>query len=185
MIEAERRRLRDVGPADIALEGLGETEIEHLDGAVWTDLDVGRLEIAMDDALLVRSFERVSYLPCNRERLVQRNWALGDPIGQRGAIDELHRQRALFEPVNRGDVGMVQRGQELRLALEAGEAIGIRGKQFRQDLQRDVPVQPRIARAIHLAHAAGADEGGDLVSAEPCSGTYCHTIVRWNPRIVA
>ena len=38
----------------------------------WCDLDVGRLEIAMDDALLVRRFEGVGDLPRDGERVVHR-----------------------------------------------------------------------------------------------------------------
>ena len=38
---------------------LGETEIQHLDDAVRTNLDVARLEVAMDDAALMRIIERV------------------------------------------------------------------------------------------------------------------------------
>ena len=53
--------------------------------------------------------------------------------------------------------GMVQRREHLRFALKPGEAIGIAGERVGQDLQRDVAIQLRIARAIHLAHAALAD----------------------------
>ena len=52
---------------------LGETEVEHLHRAVGADLDVRRLEIAMDDALLVRRLERVGDLPRDRQRLGERN----------------------------------------------------------------------------------------------------------------
>ena len=41
---------------------------------------------------------------------------------------------------------------------EPGEAVGVvREHGFGQDLERDVAIQLRIARAIHLAHAAGAE----------------------------
>ena len=36
---------------------------------------------------------------------------------------------------------MVQRGQHLGLALEPGEAVGIRRERFRQDLDRDGALQ--------------------------------------------
>jgi hypothetical protein len=39
--------------------------------APLSQLDVRRLEIAMDDALLVRRFERVGDLSCDRQRLVE------------------------------------------------------------------------------------------------------------------
>ena len=35
---------------------------------------------------------------------------------------------------------------------------------------RDVAIQLRVARAIHLAHAAGADLRGDFVGAEAGAG---------------
>jgi hypothetical protein len=42
---------------------LGEAEIENLNRAVRLDLDVGRLQVAMDDAFLVRGFQSVADLP--------------------------------------------------------------------------------------------------------------------------
>ena len=83
----------------------------------------------MDDALLVRRFEGAPDLPADAHRLVERNRSLGDAIRQRWSLDELEDERGLpsviFESVNGGDVGMVQRGEELRFALEAGQPIGI------------------------------------------------------------
>ena len=62
---------------------LGQAEVEHLHGAVGPHLDVCRLEIAMDDALLVRGFERLGDLPRDRQRLGERKRALRDAIGER------------------------------------------------------------------------------------------------------
>ena len=45
----------------------------------------------------------------------------------------------------------------------AGEAIRISRKRLGQDLQRDLSVQLGIGGLIDLAHAALADEGGDVV----------------------
>ena len=61
---------------------------------------------------------------------------------------------------------MIQRREHLRFALEARQAIGIARERFGQDFDRDVAIQLRIARAIHLAHAAGADLAGDFIWAE-------------------
>ena len=52
---------------------------------------------------------------------------------------------------------MIERGKHLRLALEARQPLGIGREGLRQDLQRDVAIEPRIAGAIHLTHAAGTD----------------------------
>ena len=70
----------------------------------------------------------------------------------------------------RGDVGMVERGERLRFALEAHQPIGIGPQTLGQDLQRDVAIELGIARAIHLAHAAFADERRDFVHTKACTG---------------
>jgi pSer/pThr/pTyr-binding forkhead associated (FHA) protein len=44
----------------------------------------------------------------------------------------------------------------VRLAFEPDEAIGIGGEEVRQDLQRDVTIEPCIAGAIYLTHARAA-----------------------------
>ena len=70
----EGRRLRQVGPdwrpSRVAGPGLGETEVEHLDLPVRRHLDVRRLEVAVDDALLVRLLERLGDLLRDGDRLV-------------------------------------------------------------------------------------------------------------------
>ena len=52
-----------------------QAEVQHLHGAVRPDLDVRGLQIAMDDALLVRRFERLGDLLRDGQRLVERNRA--------------------------------------------------------------------------------------------------------------
>ena len=42
--------------------GLRQPEVQHLHRAIGFDLDVGGLQIAMDDALLVRGLERLGDL---------------------------------------------------------------------------------------------------------------------------
>ena len=52
---------------------LGQAEVQHLHGAVRPHLDVGGLQIAVNDALLVRRFERFGDLLRDRQRLVDRD----------------------------------------------------------------------------------------------------------------
>ena len=54
------------------LHRLRQAEVEHLHRAVGADLDVRGLQIAMDDALLVRGFERLGDLLRDRQRFVDR-----------------------------------------------------------------------------------------------------------------
>ena len=58
---------------------------------------------------------------------------------------------------------MIERREQLRFTLEAREAVGVSREEIRQDFKSDVAIEPRIACAIHLAHAAGADRRDDLV----------------------
>ena len=48
---------------------------------------------------------------------------------------------------------MVECGEHLRFAFEASQAIAVVGQMLRQDLDGDVALQLRVARAIDLAHA--------------------------------
>ena len=61
---------------------------------------------------------------------------------------------------------MIERREQLRFALEARHAVGVRRERRRQDLQRDVAIQLRVARAIHFAHSPGAEGREDFVGAE-------------------
>ena len=60
---------------------------------------------------------------------------------------------------------MVQRRGRAGFLLESMEAIDVGRECGGQDLDRNVTPEPRIARTIDLAHAAGAERGHDLVRA--------------------
>ena len=109
---------------------LGEAEIEDLDGAVGAELDVRRFQIAMDDAGLVRRFERFGHLFRDRQRLVDGDGAARDALREILALDELHHEGAdagrFFDAVQLRDVRMIERGQRLRFAFEPHETIGVR-----------------------------------------------------------
>jgi hypothetical protein len=171
---------------------LRQAEVEHLHGAVFAHLDVRRFQIAMDDALFVRGFERGGDLPRDRERVVGRNWPSRDALGERRPFDELHHERfgprlpcacrrgRIFEPVDGGDVRVIERRKNFSFALKTRKAIGIgrqrRGKHF----DGDVPLQSRICRAVNLTHAAGAKRRHDLIRAQPGAGRHGHEqILDW------
>lgn len=52
------------------VERVGEPEVEHFDRSIWPQLDVRGLEIPVNDAVLVRGFEGVGDLACDRQRLL-------------------------------------------------------------------------------------------------------------------
>ncbi|MBK6407866.1 MAG: hypothetical protein IPF66_24335 [Holophagales bacterium] len=99
----------------------------------------------MDDPLLVRLLEGFRDLAGDGEGLVERERPALQPLGEVLARHELHDEGAhaagLFEAVDRGDVGVLQLGENLRLALEAGEAVRVRRERLREDLDRDLALQ--------------------------------------------
>src|SRR5438552_6002170 len=76
--------------------------------------------------------------------------------------------------MDRDDVGMVERRGRAHLLLEPLAAFRIRRQRGRQNLDRDVALQPRVACAIHFAHRAGADGGEDLIRPDAASGCESH-----------
>ena len=118
----------------------------------------------MDDSELVCRFERVRDLLRHRQRFGYRDRSAIDHGRQVLTLDQLHHQCARFsgravpfEPVDVRDIRMVQRGECLRFAGEASQPLGVRREQFGQDLDRDAAIELRVARAIDLAHPAGAE----------------------------
>ena len=131
----------------------------------------------MDDALLVRGLERRRHLPRDRQRLGERE-AIPErePIGQRRPLDQFHDQdRAggrVLDAIERGDVRVIERGQDARFAVEAGAALGVGGPIAGQHFEGDVATQAGIARAIHLAHPARAERCRDLEHADVAADTH-------------
>ncbi len=80
----------------------------------------------------------------------------------------------LAEVVDGRDVRMVQRPGRLGFLLEALQAIRVLRKRRRQHLDRDVALEPLVARPIDLAHPSGADRREDLIGTELRSGDECH-----------
>ena len=80
----------------------------------------------------------------------------------------------LFQPVDRGDVRVVERGEEPRLALETGQPFRVAGEGVGERLDGHVAAEPGVAGAVDLAHAAGAEGSENLVGSEFRSGGETH-----------
>jgi hypothetical protein len=143
----------------------------------------------MDDAVLVCGLERLGDLPRDWECLGDRNRPLGDPVRQRRPFDQLQHERhtgpakaghhvcIFLEPVDAADVRMIQRSERLRLALEARYALRIVREGVRQDFDRHVAIELRVARSInfpHPSHPALADRGEHLIDTNTCAGRQRH-----------
>jgi hypothetical protein len=122
---------------------------------------VGWLQIAMYDSLLVCVLETLGDLGADFPGVLKRHRPL-----RRIALNELHNEASFFDAVDRSDVKIIERRQNLRLALEAGEPFGIFSERRRQHLDRDIALELGIAGAIYLTHAAAADQRQDPVLAQ-------------------
>ncbi len=67
----------------------------------------------------MRRLQRLGDLFRNRQRLIQRDRPLGDPVREGRAFDQLQDQRprplGLLDAVDGGDVGVVEADEDLRL----------------------------------------------------------------------
>ena len=77
--------------------------------------------------------------------------------------DHVRRAVVFAKIMYRQDVRVIQRSRSLRLLLKAPEPLRIARKGRRQDLDGNLAIEPRVARAIHLAHAAGSSGRNNLV----------------------
>ena len=124
----------------------------------------------MHDAALVCRLHRRRDLLADLERFVDGQCPPPQPLRERFSFHQLEHQVARvaddLESVDPGDVGVRQRSEQARLAFETRQPLGVARELQRQRLDRDVTTESRVLRAIHLAHAAGAERGDDLVRPE-------------------
>ncbi len=134
--------------------------------AAFSDEDVCRLDVAVDNAFGVGCVEGVSDFDGQLEQGVVIERAACDGVLESHAVQELHGDEGLrlvflgqvfVDFVNGADIGMVQGGGGLGLALETGQSLGILGHLVRQEFQGDEAVQLDVLRLIDNAHAAATE----------------------------
>jgi hypothetical protein len=76
------------------------------------------------------------------------------------------------------DVGVIERGEQLRFASEAGEAVGITRYRTEKNLDRHVAIKLRVVSAVDLAHSTGSKKGEDLVGTEARTRSKGHCSFR-------
>jgi hypothetical protein len=134
----------------------------------------------VDDALLVGFLQGFRDLASDAQRFVHRDGTALQPLREILALDQLEDEQRLavqlFETVDRGDVWMIQRGEQVGFTAEAGESFGVLRDLGRQQLDRDAAAQPRVAGALYLAHAARTQRAENLVRPEPRAGAQRHRL---------
>ena len=95
------------------------------------------------------------------------------PVLQCAAVDELRDDVlapfVLADVVDRENMRMIQCRGHLRFALKAPPRVRVE-QLARKELDGHRSIEPRVRRAVHHAHAAGAENAVDAVAADGGSG---------------
>src|SRR5262249_7207705 len=122
-----------------------ETKVQDLDPPVPGQEDVVGLQVAMDDALVVRGSETERDVLRAFQGAPQRKRAPRETSAQRLAFEQfgdgVRCPIVRTEIKNREDVGMGEGCDRLGLAFEASQGLRVRGDALRQDLDRDLAVE--------------------------------------------
>lgn len=145
-------------------------EVTDLHRAVGQPHDVGGLEVAVDDALLVRVAEGVGDLFRDVDDMLDGQrvlLVLLKELAQVVPVEQLHDEvehaLVLAEVVHDGDAPVLEGGGHPGLAPEAfaqdaGERLVVLGSHGFEAFDGDLPAQRLVAGAPHLAHAAAPDQ---------------------------
>src|SRR4029077_5375520 len=120
--------------------------------------DVRRLDVAMNDALRMRCVQRIGNFDSQAEQGRRLQRFRPDAMLQRHAIQKLHDDKCLavllVNFVNGANVGMVEGGGGLRLALEAAQGLGIFCYVIRKKFKSDKAVELDVLSLVHNTHPA-------------------------------
>ena len=133
------------------------------------DQDVRGLDVAVDEALLVRRVERIGDLGEELDRASRLEGALlGEDLREVAALDVAHGEEEdavlLARLEDRDDVRVVEGGGDLRLPQEALPETLVLRELGGDHLERDLAAEPGFLGAVDRAHAAAADERLDAVT---------------------
>jgi len=143
------------------------------------DEEVLRLQVAVDDSLLVGGGETPRDLKRVVHGLLRRNGAREELLAQRLTFQKL-RDRIRDAPIraeveDREDIGMREGGDRFCLALEPRQRVRIGGDRRWKNLDRHVAIELPIPGAVDLAHPTRAERREDFVGAETRAGRECHS----------
>jgi hypothetical protein len=135
-----------------------QAEVQDLHAAIAGDEEVLRLEIAVDDPLLVRRGQAAGDLDCVVQGLAHGQRSPLQPLPQGLALDQLRDEKGrplvVAKVVDREDVRVVQAARGAGLLLEAPQAIRVGPQALRQDLDNHVATEPLIVGQEDFSHPA-------------------------------
>ena len=121
----------------------------------------------MNDAFFMGGLQRFGNLLAAFQGLFDGHGFPFEALAECLTLDQFHDQGmdliGFLDSVDGGDVGVIQSGQDLGLAVKTRDAIPIPGKGLRQDLDGHLTVEFGIGGAIDLTHAALAELRRNLI----------------------
>ena len=149
----------------------GQPEVRHERLVRFVEEDVARLDVPVNQPVLVGVVQRLGHRRHEFHGLVQRHTGLLEPPGEVGAVDELRHDEAR-EPLG---AAHVEHGQDVRV-VEAGDGAGFLqvrfglvgpGHQARvRHLDRHRAVQLVVVRQVDQPEPAPAQHPLDAVAAD-------------------
>ena len=128
----------------------------------------------MDDGAVVQRLQRGQHRDRDADGLRRRNRPLLEPVGERLAVEQLHRQEriafVLANLVELADVRVADGRRRPRLAHEPIAHVRIGRRQ--DGLERDGAVQHLVDRFVDHAHAAAAEQADDAIVPDAIGGGF-------------
>jgi hypothetical protein len=152
---------------------LRDAEVKQPRHAVCRDQHIARLDVAMDDQILVRVSDRGADTLEQLQALGDRQVPSIAVLVDRLALDELHDEvgqavvgRPSVEQAR--DVGVIESGQDLALAAESLDDV-VRVQPAPEDLDRDTLLERVVGPRgqINASHPSATDLAQDAVGANP------------------
>ena len=147
-------------------EVLGQAEVEQLYQPAAGEENIGRRDVAVDDALGMSGAQRVGDLARDVDDLVDRHRATQQSGLQAGTFEQFHGDEGLRPLVadfqDGADVGVVQRRGQPGFALEPPDRIDVLGQVFLDDLDRHGTGKASILRLIDHTHPARAERPDEV-----------------------
>ena len=145
---------------------LGDAEVAEENRVVATKQDVRRLDVSMDDALLVGVSERTGNLRHHVQRHV-RIAPFSEPCLEVAPIHvlhgDVHQLARAADVVDGDDVGVAKRGDDLRLVLKPLQEVLVVGLRAVHHLENHFPAERVLDGEIGDGHAATPDRTLDFV----------------------